>query len=324
MYYKQLHADDRKNIERWFYDEMKTISEIAILLNRNKSTISRELKRNTNNGYYDSEKADYKHKLRSQNKYLFRQQFKFQQFNKQFVKRYNKRTSGVKSTWALIKKLFPLINIPSWRQIFRWIKTNGWYIKKRDRLRLYYKKGGKRSNGYLTRFNNKYLIPYWTRPKYINNRQEIGHYELDTIIGKRANGFENVITLVERVSRKCFLTKVKSKNIHVVNKQIETLIKENNLKIKSITIDNGIEFNGIGILAKRYNFKVYVCEPYASHQRGTNEHLNGILRRWYKKGTDFNEIPIEELKTVQDDINNMRREIFNWKSSNQIFHSYNQ
>ncbi|WP_282456346.1 IS30 family transposase, partial [Mycoplasmopsis arginini] len=87
----------------------------------------------------------------------------------------------------------------------------------------------------------------------------------------------------------------------------------------TITIDNGIEFEKIGILARWMNIKIYRAEPYASFQRGSNEHWNGILRREFKKGFNFNTITQEKLDSVVNQINNMTREILNWKTPLQMY-----
>lgn len=157
------------------------------------------------------------------------------------------------------------------------------------------------------------------RPKHIDLRLEFGHWELDLIIGKKANGFENLVTLTERKTRMLFMTKLKSKNPMKVNSVIYKLIKDNDLYVKTITTDNGIEFEKIGILVDWVDCLVYFCEPYASWQKGSNEHINGIVRRFYKKGTDFNEISDEEIKTTQNMINFMDREMFNWSSSLELY-----
>lgn len=96
------------------------------------------------------------------------------------------------------------------------------------------------------------------------------------------------------------------------------MIKENNLEVKTLTLDNGIEFERIGLLAKQMHFKVYQYDPYASFQRGSNEHLNGMIRRTWKKGTDFNLVSDLELQNVINAINNMPRKNFNWLSANQM------
>lgn len=107
-----------------------------------------------------------------------------------------------------------------------------------------------------------------------------------------------------------------------INSILYKLIKENNLNVKSITIDNGIEFEKIGLLAHWVDCIVYFCEPYASYQRGTNENINGLIRRKYKKGTNFNLISDQELNELQDTINNMPRKMFNFYSSNDIYKMY--
>ena len=62
-----------------------------------------------------------------------------------------------------------------------------------------------------------------------------------------------------------------------------SIIRDEKLPIKSITVDNGLEFQMMDITAKQFNFKVYYCQPYSSFQRGTNENINGIVKRWCKK-----------------------------------------
>jgi IS30 family transposase len=78
---------------------------------------------------------------------------------------------------------------------------------------------------------------------------EYGHWEADLIIGHRQNGFDNLLTFTERKTRLLYATRVKSKNPMKINSVIYKLIKNNNLLVKSITIDNGLEFEKIGILA---------------------------------------------------------------------------
>ena len=108
-----------------------------------------------------------------------------------------------------------------------------------------------------------------------------------------------------------------------VNSALYELIKKNKLRVKSITIDNGIEFEKICFLASWIKAHIYFCEPYASYQRGTNENINGLIRRTWKKGTDFNEISNKELNEVVNLINKMPRKIFNWRTSIELFNQLN-
>lgn len=190
----------------------------------------------------------------------------------------------------------------------------------KDRLRFRRKNGyRKRKQGMFAKFKDKYVFPIWMRPKHIDSREEFGHYEIDYVIGKKENGFENLITITERKTRYGFIKKVKTKNPMKCNSIIYNVFKSRNIIPLSITIDNGIEFEKIGLLAHWLKCKVYFCEPYASYQRGSNENFNGLVRRTYKKGTNFSLITEEEIRDLQMSINLMPREMFNWKSSLELF-----
>ncbi|MEJ3571947.1 IS30 family transposase [Ureaplasma urealyticum] len=111
----------------------------------------------------------------------------------------------------------------------------------------------------FSKFKNARVFPIWMRLKSIDLRLEFGHWEADLIIGKKENGYANLLTLVERTTMLVFIKKVFSKNHIKINSIIYRLIKENNLNVKTITIDNGIEFEKIGILGSWINGKIYFC-----------------------------------------------------------------
>ncbi|AZZ65374.1 IS30 family transposase [Metamycoplasma phocicerebrale] len=313
--------------ERFFIKKLMdngySIRKIARRLRRSPSTISREIKRNLDlTGNYDSCAANIKSFKRHSHKYMFRfnVNFSYKEFTNIFIQKYDKKFFGIKSTYHYIKTNFK-IKLPSLRTVFNWIKSNQWTIKKHNRLRSFYKKGGKRTASVVSRLvtSASYVFPIWTRPKSVDLRQEYGHWEADLVIGKRSTGFRNILTLTERKTRIGFATFVLSKSGYEINTQLRKLIKENSLIVKSITIDNGIEFEKIGILAKWLKIKIYRAEPYASFQRGSNENWNGLIRREYKKGFNFNTINIETLQNISNKINEMPREILGWKSSKELF-----
>ena len=80
-------------------------------------------------------------------------------------------------------------------------------------------------------------------------RQEYGDYEVDLIIGRKSTGYDNLLTFKKRKSRKLFIKRVKNKNPMKINSIIKSIIDENHLHVNSITVDNGIEFQKIGLLA---------------------------------------------------------------------------
>lgn len=101
---------------------------------------------------------------------------KCKEFADIFVHKYDKRYFGIENTHKYIKeKYINKFKIPSLRQVFYWVKSNRWKIKRSDRLRQYYKHGGKRTNGIFSKFTHKLVLPIWVRPKHIDLREEIGH-----------------------------------------------------------------------------------------------------------------------------------------------------
>jgi len=219
----------------------------------------------------------------------------------------------------IIKEKYPNLKCPSARSIFRWLKSDRWGVKRSQRLRHQYQHPRKRTTGVFGEIKRHWVRPFWARPKKIGLRQEIGHWEGDLIVGKQAKGHKNILTLNDMATRKLIATFVPDKNPYHINKVIKSLIIKYDLPFNSLTLDNGLEFQAIGSLGKEMGFPIYICEPYASYQRGSNENLNGMIRRFWKKGTDFNLISEEELQDVVNRINNMRRKMFGWKSSNQMW-----
>jgi len=86
-----------------------------------------------------------------------------------------------------------------------------------------------------------------------------------------------------------------------------------------MTYDNGVEMAKHKEFTKETGVKVYFADPYASWQRGTNENTNGLIRRYFPKGTDFNKVTAKQLKYVQDKLNNRPRKIINYQTPNEIF-----
>ena len=309
--------------ERFFIDvslnvENKSIRQIAKDLNKSPSSVAREIKRNSVNDDYVSalaQKLTYDRKWNTNGKFWS----KYQDFAQLFIKYYDKRVHGVYATMHTINKLYPNIKKPSSREVFRWIKSNKWVINITQRLRGFYKKEGKRKNGFFKKIFSKYVQPLWVRPRHINLRKEFGHWEGDLIIGRKCNNYKNIVTLNERKTRMLFATFVETNNPWKINSAFRRLIKNNNLNIKTLTLDNGVEFAKIGLLAKWCNLIVYQCEPFSSFQRGSNENLNGLIRRYWKKGTDFNNYTEEDLQRIVNEINNMPRKIIKWKSSFNLY-----
>lgn len=155
------------------------------------------------------------------------------------------------------------------------------------------------------------------RPAEINLRNELNHWEGDLIVGKGATGY--LVTLTERKSRRTLATKIKTKHANTVSNAIIKLLKPLKTKVESITFDNGREFYGFKKVAKAIKADIYFADPYSSWQRGCNENANGIIRRYFPKGSDFEKITPRQLRKVMDKINNRPRKILDYQTANEVF-----
>lgn len=153
------------------------------------------------------------------------------------------------------------------------------------------------------------------RPKDVDSRMEFGHYEGDTIVGKDGNS--SVLTLVERKTRKGFILTLKDRtalSALKAIKKIRRLLPDG--AIKSITFDNGSEFASCHTLK---GLEVYFAHPYSAYERGSNEHYNGIIRRFIPKGTDLSRLSQAELNRINNWIDTYPRKCLNYQSSENAF-----
>ena len=166
------------------------------------------------------------------------------------------------------------------------------------------------------------------RPEYINERSEFGHWELDTVIGRREKG-KTLLVFTERKTREELIfvapDKTALSTVHVLNTLERKIGARNFRKIfRSITCDNGPEFsNTVGMefspITQRQRTMLYYCHSYASYERGSNENQNAFIRRFIPKGTRIENYSLNEIKNIQDFINHYPRSIFGGKSASQMF-----
>ena len=161
------------------------------------------------------------------------------------------------------------------------------------------------------------------RPTHIETRQERGHWEADTIVGKGQRSF--IITLVERKFRILCAIQVGSKHASdVAQAIIESLSGFPLSWLKTITFDNGTEFAGHETIARALNLTTYFADPYSAWQRGTNEQTNGLIRRYLPKGTCFNQIAPSRLTRIVQILNERPRKCLDALTPNESFHLWRQ
>lgn len=157
------------------------------------------------------------------------------------------------------------------------------------------------------------------RPEVVNSRQEIGHWEGDTIVGKERTA--RMLTHVERKSGYLMATLMKSVSADAISEISTKIFKQlPKDKAQTITYDNGIEFASFETTAKNTEMSIYFAHPYHSWERGTNENTNGLIRRYYPKGTYFSRIKPKQFNIVVAQINHRPRKRLGWKTPYEVFH----
>ena len=149
------------------------------------------------------------------------------------------------------------------------------------------------------------------RPEFINQRLENEHYEMDTVILTKQKN-QCLLTLTDRRSRHQFIRLIPDKTAQSVNQAVAALMETDT--IKSITADNGTEFNRLAEVFPQDN--IYYAHPYSSRERGTNENQYRLIRRWLPKGVK--KITHKQVTFIENWINNDPKKVLNYKSP-QIF-----
>ena len=167
------------------------------------------------------------------------------------------------------------------------------------------------------------------RPAEIAERSTFGHWEMDTVVGKRKKG-EVLLVLTERMTRYEIVVKMLDKSAASTVKAINKLEKDFGSAFskvfKTITCDNGKEFADYEQIEKSCRHKdgrtlVYFCHPYSSFERGSNEKQNQMLRRFVKKGTPIENYTKTQIRQVMNWLNNYPRPMFEFFTSQEYFES---
>lgn len=317
MAYQQLTQEQRYQI--FAYREAGlSLREIAQRIQAHYSTISRELRRNVNPGEgYHPARA---HQLSDQRR---RKAFKM---TKRLPCIINWVKDRLLDEWSpeQISGFLGLFASPEYRVSHEWVYR---YIQDDQRqggsLWTYLRLFSRRTyNRRLKKRAGCHLIPNRTgieqRPDSVEQRLEVGHWEGDTILhGHRKSG---LVTLVERRSGFLVAGRLKTFQAGSTADQIIHLLKPYQEGVQSLTFDNGVEFAQHDRVAHSLEAATYFCDPYRSSQRGSNENTNGLLRQYFPKKTDFNQVTQQQLEEVVEKLNNRPRKRLGYRTPAQIFY----
>lgn len=165
------------------------------------------------------------------------------------------------------------------------------------------------------------------RSPEIDTRAKFGHWEMDCVEGKKKTK-ETLLVLSERKARKEIMVKMKDKTTGSVVAALDRLERKYgklfSKVFQTITVDNGTEFSDVAGLERSCRHKgkrttVFYCHPYSSYERGTNENINGMIRRWFPKGTDFGKVPAKAIQAVEDWLNSYPRGVLGFRCADDVF-----
>jgi len=313
MNYKQLIDSQRYQIEAYLRAKY-TITQIANELGVHKSTISRELKRNSKKQSYNATYAVLLTKERKQESY---KRHIFDQNMKQYI---NKRLTQYQWSPEQIKGRCDLASVPmvSTERIYQYIYEDqalggALYLHLRTARRWRKKRlNRKHQRGQIP---NRVMIDQ--RPPEVDTKERFGDWEVDTIIGK--NHKTAILTATERKSQFELMVKTDGTKAESIRKQMINLLAPFKKLVKTITSDNGKEFAKHQEIAKKLETEFYFAQPYSPWQRGLNEYNNKLIRQYLPKKTDFNLINNNTINMIISKLNNRPRKLLGYKTPNEVF-----
>ena len=321
--YHRLTLHERVKIEE-FKLLKYSISKIAEKLNRSKSTISRELKTNRYAHYsYRAVEAQRKAFCRSMDRKFGKDKISIHTPLKVYIHEKLALRWSPDQIAVTLKRLYPnqkTMNV-SHETIYLYIYLHCKSELKKElisQLRQERKQRGNFKTRAVLEPKIKDRVSIDERPLEVLGREIPGHWEGDLIIGKDHKSCLG--TLVERTTRTITLVPLKNKLASNVRKAFEReFLKIPKTMRKTLTYDNGTEMSEHKLFTKNTKIKVYFTHPYSPWERPTNENSNGLVRDYFPKGTDFNQITIKKIKQVQNELNERPRKVLDYQTPKDVF-----
>jgi len=314
--YRHLSAEER-DILAVLKSNGHSIRQIAKVLSRSPSTISRELKRNSPpvyKGYYLAHKAQQRADKRKH------QSHRRQRLKNDLIRAYVEKHIGLGWSPELIAGRLSIEHPDqsiSHEAIYQWIYTDARHL-----ISCLVRAHRRRKNRGYSRKHKKSHIPgrvsIRERPAAVLNRHQIGHWETDTISCRKS--YQAVQVSVERKARYAKLAKLKAKTSRQMSVALVRRLSRFPAKIRrSITYDNGPENAEHLRTNKALGTASYFCDPYSSYQRGTVENTIGLVRRFVPKKTNLADVSQPQLTKIEHWLNNRPRKCLKFKTPAEVF-----
>lgn len=314
--YHHLTYDKRCQIQT-LKERGDSLEKIAETLKVHRSSIYREITRNSKDSNYEYHEAnkkaiDRRHAASSQKTKMtsglistIQEKLKLQWSPEQISGRL-KRLYGSKSVSHEVIYSYVWENKQRGGNLYKNLRHNG---------KKYNKRGSKNAGrGFIP---NRVDID--KRPSIVEEKSRIGDWEIDTIIGKNHKGA--IVSMVDRHSKLTMLAKVSRKTAHDVGKALISKLSQVQGSVYTITSDNGKEFANHIAISKELKTDFYFAHPYHSWERGLNEHTNGLVRQYIPKSSHFDKVSTEAIQQVEDLLNNRPRKILQFFTPAEVFNS---
>lgn len=311
--YKRLSLVEREKIQA-LYNYGCHITEIADNIGRHKSSISREIRRFAKGALYDASRADtlYCSKL-SRNKDKFANPALLEYVaSKLVIDRWSPKAIAGRLKLSPSPGGLPSV---SHETIYKFIfSKEGAILSLKGYLRRHKKKRGLFKRHLNKKPGIRDLVPISERPSYVDTRREFGHCEGDLLILSSTEK-RNIISVVERKSRYCWLIDNYSKASNPVIGKIRSAFKASSKSIKSITFDRGKEF----AYHKNLGIDTYFCNPHSPWQKGSVENLNGRIRALLPKNASARHVDTHTIDWIQNILNNTPMKVLGYHTPLEIF-----
>lgn len=326
MQYNHLTIEEREKIQEMFWQKC-SIRDIAKVLDRSPSSISREIRRNNPAIFrvYTPRLAQARaiehRKHRGRNERLKNTDLR-NYVVKQIKLGWSPEQIAATSEEAVGTSIsYEAIYQYIYAQIYR--QGHGYLKPNKEDLRPYLARHRKRrmKKGLRKSYRiDKGLLPsIENRPKEVETRAIIGHWEDDCIVSKATT--DRLKTINERVSGIVFIQKIKNGTIAETNKAVNNRLCSVPQQFRqTLTRDRGSENMGHQELEKELNIKCFFANAYHSWERGSNENANGLIRRYFPKKTNFKLVTDKEIKRVEYLLNSRPRKRLGWKTPYQVFY----
>ena len=289
------------------------VSKIAEFMKCHRSTVYREISRNSVNGKYDPKLAQQQYESRKRRP-------KPTKLTPQVIHQVNELTKQKLSPEQVCGYLakhhgIRLHHSTVYRHIRRDMQNGGTlFTHLRICSKPYRKKYGGKN---WTRGKVPDRVGIEERPAIVDAKERIGDWEADTIVGKDQKSA--LVVLTERKTKLTLMRKILGFKAETTAQTVIGMLKRHKTRVHTITADNGKEFYRHQTIAAALNADTYFCHPYHSWEKGLVENTNGLIRQYFPKGTDFRNIPDKEIRAVETALNRRPRKTLDYETPEMLF-----